>query len=88
MLYNNLGCSIFNETLRRFEKSCDELNEEDAAIIAILLLWYLHAIVEERIVVCLILFSFDGQELLNSLVALLGDVLERDNRNRSVGERW
>jgi hypothetical protein len=72
--------------LRRFEKSCDELNEEDAAIIAILLLWYLHAIVVERIVVCLILFSFDGQELLNSLGALLGDVLEKfvSNTNTSV----
>lgn len=74
--------------MRRFEKSCDELNEEDAAIIAILLLWNLHTIVVERIVVCLILFSFDGQELLTSLGALEGDVLERDVRGISVGERW
>jgi hypothetical protein len=67
MSYNNLGCRIFNETLRVFEKSCNKLNEEDAAIIAILLLWYLHAIVVERIVVCLILFSFHGHDLLMSL---------------------
>jgi hypothetical protein len=60
MSYNNLGCRIFNETLRVFKKPCNKLNEEDAAIIAILLLWYLHAIVVERILIYLILFSFHG----------------------------
>ena len=77
MLYNNLGFRIINQTLRRFEKSCNKLNEEDATIIAILLLWYLHAIVIERIFVCLILFSFHGHDLLISLGALERVVWER-----------
>ena len=52
--HNNLGIWIINEALRIQEKSCDKLNEKDAAIIAILLLWYLHPLIIERIV-CLLM---------------------------------